>query len=319
MSEKKIRKEVIHYFDRDIIGKYKDVVRLFNRQGKLIKESIETGDEWIGLYNGEQCYKENVEIFYFYNDNGELISKQTIDLLKASQVREEYSNGRKVKSIHEDEGCRPWICLYTYDSKGQMVDSLEKKNFEGLKFDSLGRFDTYNGLHYEYDEQNHLIKITRENDYEYLERYIYDSLGRLITEESLCGLDYTFVNYNYIGITNYLYQKTWWQRYSYDEITRIEIYDEYNNHDASRKKFINGEVGKLKEYLAEVRTFGEVDCIEKFQYNENGDCILKTITKGSDTHTEEILYEYNEDGICTFCVNLWTDEGYSHDFEYFEE
>jgi len=215
-----------------------------------------------------------------YDDNGRLIA--TVD-----------ANGNRLEFSHDIEGRRDVVTdrlgnstLYIYDNRGNVISETDALGNTTLstydsngnlatKTDALGNTTTYN-----YDPQGNLLSMTDALGNTVTNTY--SEKGQLLTIASM-GVTQFIVDYDELGnLTSTEDAMGNLTEYEYDKNGRVVgITDEigsymqmYYDSDGNVVSAINGS--------------GET---ATFTYDAEGNCSSKTITRGSETLTEQYSYD----------------------------
>lgn len=226
-------------------NRYKFTVEYDKTQNTLTITDVRTAQKDIN--NG---YKTNTTVVQFNSDN---------ILVGATKTNEEKST---------DDYSYDQI-IYSFDELGNLVDRKSRNSFnnkENYKF------------HYEYDDNNNLIKLIYDDDYN---EYTYDENGNITI------YSYTTDEYGKISepkivkvekLENGNKKRTEFDIEDKERVLRWEIYDHYGN------------AIERTDYKED----GTMYFSTKSKYNEEGDCIKETrIDEYGESVTE---YKYDENG-----------------------
>ncbi len=214
-----------------------------------------------------------------YDDDGRLIA--TVD-----------ANGNRLEFSHDIEGRRDVVTdrlgnstLYVYDNSGNVISETDALGNTTLstydsngnlatKTDALGNVTTYN-----YDSEGNLLSIT-------------DPLGNTVT--NTYSEKNQLLSITSMGVTQFIVD--------YDEYGNLtstedamgnEISYEY---DSGKVTSITDEIGTYMKMTYDgdgnvVSAVNGVGETATFTYDEDGNCASKTITRGSETLTEQYSYD----------------------------
>lgn len=175
--------------------------------------------------------------------------------------------------------------VYNFDTEGRLISTFETRTDDGTK-------DTTWNL-YTYDDHDNLVEFrkTVENGYN-IERYQYDSIGRLIAKKYYRAYSDT----DSIGASHELLFNN--ERFRYVEYDNQLKRTHYNSYDLPfmEEYFNYNELGYLVERIERIKMTSTIYTYT-YEYNEKGQ--LSAIRKGTnknDEFLEELEFSYDELG-----------------------
>lgn len=198
---------------------------VYDEMGRVIKQIDGLG--YLSASSEEQRYGK----LFKYNLAGWLLEKRIPLKKEGSKV---YYN----------------LTTYTYDKLGRVIS--EKKSNEYVT--KTSQPTTYNQINYEYDKNNHIIKITDTQGASII--YTYDALGNVLTQKTKLEEN----KYQEIG-------------YTYDKLGRIITkYIKLNKEDIGKDYQVGEQDGN-----------GYIKAITTYEYDKNGNITKVTTPEGYST------------------------------------